>query len=475
METPDTDGITSTKEVYGYLKLFTENVDYILNQREEGHGVIPNKVNPNTKLLIIVDSSTNSVNECKELSERGVDIIIIDHHNKDVENPYATIVNPQTCDYPNKSLSGSAVCWQFLRAFDIINGIEFANDFVDLACVGLVGDMMSMMPMENRYIAWAGLMAIHNKMGNKGLYKLFKELGKDYKPTTQDISYYIAPCLNAIIRLDDINILMDLFNTEEDDILKLICKEIKQKNEDRKRLTDEIVNSLEGKLNDDKITIVDMTDSGFKKAMFGLIANKISREKQKPTFVGKIENGEFYGSGRGFGDEIKLKETLFNSGLFNLVAGHENSFGVKFNIDKLQDIKDFANKEFANLYNEQFAEYDIEIEYEDMSEFNLKLMDDISVICGQGFPRPNFLIRGLVIDECKKIGKEQNHTKLTKKDDMNLDIMKFNTTESLEKYENSDYVDVIGNIGLNEFGFGANKKLTKQVLADIINCEVIDI
>ena len=117
------------------------------------------------------------------------------------------------------------------------------------------------------------------------------------------------------------------------------------------------------------------------------------------------------------------------------------------------------------------------LRYEDLTEANLKLVDMLNFISGQGFETPKFLIEGINIDSAKKIGKNENHTKLTKIDDMNLDIMKFNTEEGLEEYQQADYINVVGQIGINEFyNFGKKELvLTKQVLSDIIICEKIDI
>jgi single-stranded-DNA-specific exonuclease len=270
---------------------------------------------------------------------------------------------------------------------------------------------------------------------------------------------------------------MDLFNEEDLDVASLICKDIIKFNEDRKKLTEQIVEGLEGTLSDDKITIVDMTDSGHKRGMFGLIAGKLSKERQRPCFFGSVYDGEFKGSARGFGDHIKLKNILKESELFTLAAGHQNAFGVGFMVDKMQEIKDFVNERFKNDYSEIVAEYDLELDYEEMDEHSLQLIDDISFICGQGFRRPIFLVKGLTVDKMAKIGKDKNHTKLSKEDEMNLDIMKFNTKETLDRYEEADYIDVVGNIGLNKFyNFGLKKVVvSKQILANEIICQTIDI
>ena len=473
---PDADGITSTAVMYGYLKMYTDNVNYVLNQREEGHGVIINKVSDDTDLLIIVDSSTNSTKECEQLN---CDIIIFDHHEKEIENPHAIIVNPQICDYHNKSLSGSTVCYQFCRAFDIINDVNFADDFVDLAMVGCIGDMMNLSIMENRAIIRLGLDKVHKKEGNLGLYTLFKSLGKEFLPTSQDIGYYVAPCLNAVIRLDDINILMELFTSEDIKECKRLVKNIIKINNDRKILTEKIADNLKARDmidNNNKILMVDVTDLNFKGGLTGLIANKISREHQKPCFVLKRYDNELRGSGRGFGFEVELKDELNNSGLFTLAQGHQNSFGVGFNIDKKDEIIEYFNDRFKEYFIEPVCEYDLEFKYEDMTKETLEEIDKLSVICGEGFPRPTFLIQNLELDMWDKIGKEKNHTKLTVKDDIDLNIMKFNTREDLDKYDNADYINVVGNIGINKYYNFAKRAqvVTKQILSEVIDCETID-
>lgn len=473
----DADGITSSCTLFLYLNNFTDNIVHITNQRAEGHGVIPSKVNE-IDLLIAVDSSTNSIQQCKDISETGCKILILDHHISEEDNKYATIVNAHICDYPNKALSGSATVYQFCRAFDITMDIELADSYIDLVAVGLIGDMMDLKNLENRYIVNEGLKLLHES-GNIGLKTLCKALKKDYKPNAQDISFYVAPNINAVIRLDDINLIAELFLSKDEKVCKKISKQLIEINEDRKKLTTKIVDKIieSGKVNGDKLLLIDMTNFNYKNAMFGLVANKIAKEFGKPCLIGKSVDSVLIGSGRGCNDEINLKTELISSGLFNWCKGHENSFGWECNKSNVDLMSDYFNDKFNDYFNENYVEYDLELNFEDLTIENLKMMDDISFICGMGFPRPLFLIRGVIIDECKKIGKDFNHTKLTIKDDIPLDIMKFNTTEDLDEYNNSDYCNIVGNIGINSFyNFGLKKQVvTRQILADVIECEYMDL
>ena len=128
----DPDGFCSASMMYLYIKRMDENypVEYILHKRAKAHGLSDDVIIPNDiKLLIIPDAGTNDCKECKELSEQGVDILILDHHEKEEDNPYALIVNNQMSNsYPNKCLCGAGVVYRFLQALDDENWNEFADD-----------------------------------------------------------------------------------------------------------------------------------------------------------------------------------------------------------------------------------------------------------------------------------------------------------------------------------------------------------
>ena len=147
----DCDGISSTAVMYKYLKQIGGNIKILYHQRKDNHGIKLSDVDKDVEFLIIVDSSTNSVEECKEISKR-MNIVILDHHESDIENPYATIVNPQLNNYPNKALSGSGVCYKACQAIDEILKTNYSYSVLDVAIIGLIGDMMDVSELETRYL-----------------------------------------------------------------------------------------------------------------------------------------------------------------------------------------------------------------------------------------------------------------------------------------------------------------------------------
>ena len=144
----DVDGNTSAALLLNYLhKLFpawVENkVEYCFHEGKQ-HGlkdITPYICddNANYSLVICPDSASNDVEECKILKEDCTDVLVLDHHDFDKENPYAIIINNQEgySDYPNKALSGVGVVWQFCRAIDELMHTEYTNELLDLVAIGL--------------------------------------------------------------------------------------------------------------------------------------------------------------------------------------------------------------------------------------------------------------------------------------------------------------------------------------------------
>ena len=106
----DCDGYTSAAVLINYLNLIApnfvqNNLVYKTHDRKE-HGIVVEAVPPDTKLVIIPDAGSSQLLEHSLLADAGMDVLILDHHNAHPYTPDAFLINNQTCDYPNKGLSG---------------------------------------------------------------------------------------------------------------------------------------------------------------------------------------------------------------------------------------------------------------------------------------------------------------------------------------------------------------------------------
>lgn len=470
----DADGVTSLALTYNYLKNFTDNIEVLYHQRKDGHGVKPEVVFAKLKqddLLIVVDSSTNSVDECRRIKEKGINIIILDHHEKEDDNPYATIVNHQIDNYPNKSLSGVGVCFQLCRAIDELCEIEYHQNYYDLVAVGLIGDMMDVTNPETRAIISEGLKHIHSAEYNKGLYYALKALGKNYMPNSSAISFYLAPLINSTIRLGKIELIIELLISKNEDRCIEIAKECKKMNDSRKTLQKGIVEEIENIVDtSNQIIMVDTTNINMKSGMNGLIAGDLAGRYGKPTLVVTKENGLYYGSARGTKDIPNFKDLMESTFLFEMTQGHNAACGVEFTEENTPDIINTLNKILERKDLEYKIEYDLVITEDEITWDLCYEMQKLSFITGVGFEEPLFLVENISFDSIGALGKEENHMKGKKED---FEVVKFFVDKTeIEEFENSTMSDILINLDVNSwYNFGIKEMVkTKQGrIKDIVN------
>ena len=139
----DADGYTSASMMYLYIKRIAPeiHIECLMHEGKQ-HGLSPDITIPEeTNFVILPDGGTNDTEQCKMLYEKGIDVLILDHHLQDKENPYAVIVNNQISEnYSNKELCGAGVVYKFLQAVDDETWNEYADDFLDLVALGNISD-----------------------------------------------------------------------------------------------------------------------------------------------------------------------------------------------------------------------------------------------------------------------------------------------------------------------------------------------
>lgn len=165
------------------------------------HGVEIDKVPHDAKLIVIPDAGSNQYEEHHILKEQGYDILVIDHHLCDKPSDDACVINNQLGNYPNRDLSGAGVVYKFIKYFDTKFGYNFADDFFDLAAAGIIGDMMDLRDLETRYIVLKGLTNLKNYGLTRFALKQSFSIGDIANITPTDVSFSIAPLVNAVIRV----------------------------------------------------------------------------------------------------------------------------------------------------------------------------------------------------------------------------------------------------------------------------------
>jgi single-stranded-DNA-specific exonuclease len=466
---PDADGLLSGSILYEYLNKLTDKVKLIGGSREKGHGLntIIDEIPEDTQVLIVVDSSSSDWKECKQLKEKGVEVLIIDHHLVESPNYYCTLVNPQQedCNYTNKSISCSALVWQFCRVLDDAFNRNDAYAYVDLAALGLISDMMDMSNMENRAIVNLGLDNVEN-IGIRSILSSKKLDGK--KLSTTDIGFNVTNLLNAAARMNELPKAIELLTAKTYTRADELVKEIGKLNQQRKKTQTNHADFVKDLIDPtQKIIIILDHEKKIGKNFAGLIANDVTKQYQRPCLIlsPDAKQGNTYaGSFRSY-NGFDIRSFFESIECVNYAAGHAGAGGVGVDKDKLQQFVEKVQEMAQDLDFEEVLEYDLEL---NCKEINGNLIDEINDfyrITGNGFPMGKILVKGLYVGDVE-ITKNKDTVKIICGD---VTLMKFRTNETYK--DNVPYfteIEAVGTLNVNcYYNFQQRKNIiTNQLYLD---------
>lgn len=423
----DVDGMTSTALLFKYLKdQKLEPKYYIPNKIDEGYGFTKEAVDEilekygkdKINLIITVDCGSTSIKEVEYVKEKGIDIIITDHHEVQDEVPKAfAIVNPKlkTKKVNFSELAGVGV------TFKLIMGIaeKLKQDknkylkFIDLVTLGTISDIVPMLS-ENRIICKHGLEAFKNS-SNPVISLLYDKYKENFDENT--ISFQIAPRINASGRLGKEDIAMKFLLSETREDAEKYFLELDEINNERKILSDNMFESALIKIKEEdleKSPIIILYDENWHAGVTGIVASKITDVFKRPSIIFSIENGNAKGSAR----------TIPGINIYNLISkasklltefgGHEKAAGLTVSVENLSKLKEILEEELDNEQIEIIEEYDYELKF---NEINYDILKDIQELApfGEKNHKPDFLFKKIEITSVAvygsmlKLGLKQNN------------------------------------------------------------------
>lgn len=461
----DVDGVTSISQFIILLKEFNINVQYYIPDREtEGYG-ISNKFlsifkNSGYDLLITVDCGISNYNELNEISEYGIDTIIIDHHQcpEIIPKAYA-VINPkqEDCKSINKNLCAAGITFKFLRYIcKHYNMYSTEQKLLELACLGTVADIVELRN-DNRIIVYNGLELIKNTK-NIGLKKIIENASiVSSEIDTYHISYLIAPRINAAGRMSHAEKAVELLTTssvKKADSLSMYIdlQNQKRKNEELK-IVKEAVAIIENKnLKEKKIIVV--SGENWNEGVIGIAASRLTNKYGKPAIVISVKNGVGKSSARSleYFDIYKaIKET---SSLLDKFGGHKLAAGLTIKEENILQFSEKINNYADSVITEDDLIKKISIDdYINVKDIDDKLFKELETLApyGCGNSRPQFGVKDFVINNITKVGKEGNHIKLFISDeDCKIKVMAFNKINILENLIINPEVLVV-NISQNKY------------------------
>jgi single-stranded-DNA-specific exonuclease len=407
----DVDGVTSIVLLQTVLKSLGADVTFVVPHRlVDGYGLKIEVlervlVDRNVKLVITVDCGITSVEPVQRAIERGIDVIITDHHLPPGVLPEAAaVLNPKQpgCEYPFKDLAGVGVAFKLCCELIRRNNKKISIDsLLKIAAIGTIADVAPLVG-ENRTIAWLGLRGLAD-VRNAGLRALLRRTGI-YGRTLRasDVGFKLGPRINAAGRLASANTAIDLFAATDDDAAWLLCAELDRMNAERQAVEAEVRAQAEeqvaalpgGRVAGDNRVLI-LAGTGWHKGVLGLTAGRIAQKYYRPTLAMSIENGRCVGSARSIAT-ISLHAQLERvADCFTHFGGHEFACGFSLPTHRIEELRERLTAVFDELDASLFvrsASVDAEVGLREIDE-EFVMAHEMLEPFGAANPQPLFLTK----------------------------------------------------------------------------------
>ena len=351
----DADGIISSTMLKELCNNFNLECEVFLPSRlEHGYGLnektiktFLDKTNTIPDLLIVTDCGSNNYKEIEMLKKSGVSkIIIIDHHTID-KSLLSTNADGLISWHLTEGFNEMCACGQ---VFHFIRGIRWMTkkvspiEFLTYAAIGTISDVSPLIG-DNRIVVRNGLTeyAINHIIG-VGFNSLLNHSKIHPSALTQsDVSFKIAPRINAVGRLSDPNIVHQFLIERDVGQANGLAEFICDYNDKRKQIQEEIEKKIDKKINNEMSHGILVYDESFHIGVVGIVASRIVDRYKKPVIVIGFHNGEWKGSGRSIGG-IDIKQLADDcSHIFSKYGGHQSAIGVTLNNDYLKNAHKIFN------------------------------------------------------------------------------------------------------------------------------------
>jgi len=410
----DVDGISSVSILQKVLTELGGVSSLIIPRRkDEGYGLTMNVLKRGLKkrdlsLVIALDCGTNSMEEAIFLKDSGIDLIVVDHHQaKEDISAFPIILNPHLFDSSNApwfNLCTAGLAFKLAHAIVKsirIEGSKIAEridlkEYLPLSALGTIADLVPLQE-ENRIISKFGLKHLGYNP-SIGLNALLQEsrIDRNLYPQSEDITFKLAPMINACGRMDDPTVATSLFLESDAKRCKELAKKMNEYNEERKFIEAQLTEEAKLQARDlfsEEVALVAHGDGKYwNPGVVGIVAGKLANSLRKPCLVlAKSENGEYRGSGRGVKGLDLVQALAECKNLLLHWGGHPVAVGLSIVKENLEEFtKAFltaVKSQIGTHTTNQYLEIDAFVQ---QNQLNDNLLHEIEKLApfGQGNPQP---------------------------------------------------------------------------------------
>ncbi len=410
----DVDGVTAIVILKRFLEDLGSRVEYTLpNRFQDGYGLKLSKIRKEReanafKLLITVDCGIKAVEEIRAITDMGIDVIVTDHHEPDDVLPetVVSILNPKVKDsgFEDEPLAGVGVVFKLVQALSRHFEKPAPLDFIlKIVSIGTVADLVPLLG-ENRIMVKEGLKAIR-KTNTTGLEAMIECCNIDKETMASvDISYKIAPRINALGRLGDATNAIEMFISNTDDEAREYATYMNRKNSERQRLEKTletmVMNQL-ARINVEESRFLLLSGEDWHKGVIGIVASKIQKKYYRPVGIVSVEDGMAFGSIRSV-QGINIIDILDQfKHLLESYGGHQQAAGISLKRENLEPLRnginDLLKAEFDSMLFQPRVYIDSEISFEMIHDDFYRKLKKIEPF-GIGNPQPVFLVKDVIIE-----------------------------------------------------------------------------
>lgn len=484
----DLDGISATTIMTrGLRALGADAHPFIPHRSDEGYGIteaaierLQNTINP--EMVVTVDCGIACKHEVALLAERGVKVVITDHHEPfDLVPEQVPVCDPKIGDEcPSSILAGVGVALKVIQCLGARFGKPYLwREYIDLATLGTVADLMPMRS-ENRALVADGVEAMI-AAPRACIAALFTAAKVDPKTVTaSNLSFTVIPRLNAAGRMGNAELALDLLMADDYEEASTLAESLEAVNDQRRTIEAELMEiaSLQAQEKYHGQRIIVVAGEGWHEGVKGIVAGRLARKYGVPAILFTIdENGEAHGSGRVAGDVNLFKAIESVSDTVLRFGGHEAAVGITLNAERLGEFEERLAEYMDALPAEAFhprITVDASVRLSELTMPNAYRLDALMPY-GQENEQPCYLARNVMLTNCRAVGIEKNHLSCQLTDGAyTVSGIMFHCREIESLMACGSVVDAAFNIQVDEWRGRKSVKAMLKAISPVVPCVALE-
>ncbi|PHQ89312.1 MAG: single-stranded-DNA-specific exonuclease RecJ [Sulfurimonas sp.] len=465
----DVDGVSSTAIVVDFFRQIPYPLEAIIpNRFTDGYGVSPNVLKRiEADVVFTVDNGITAVAAGEVCKEKGIDLIITDHHTPgDILPDVYAIVDPklESCTYPFKEICGAQVAWFFMGLIKKELGLKIdMKQFLDILAIAIIADIMPLINI-NRTLVKEGLKVLMTSTRPSSI--IIRDFLNKSSITSEDIAFQIAPRINSAGRLEDASIALDFFisNNINDAYTQF---ELLGKLNDLRKETEAQCTKEAMEVVDSTANVIVVAKENWHEGVVGIVAARLVDKFAKPAIVLSLKDGVAKGSARSIG-EVSIYELIKScEHLLTKFGGHKMAAGLGLNQDNIKSFTQAINLSASKLDPKDFEPKEALTGILDTEDIDLELLSLLEQFepYGEANLRPRFLVKDAEVVSIKLMGQDKSHSRIEVRQNPHerktLELIAFRTVYEMPE---SKKITCSYTVSKNEF----NNKVTAQLLVNKI-------